>query len=451
MGVEEDGVAVDLAVVFTWRCILLGRYINLNITSTEEVDNIVTLLIKRERITHVRQKKKRCYEIVIANALASKEYGVIYQRSTSGSQHYPPSNKYSMDSRTIISVVDNLAKHGYLNNFIASRDTRSWNRKKERSHYFPTNKLLDLFSEECIILTKKCFYNTHEGIIMRDKNKYEVPYVDTPELSYMRIVVNKLNALNEGSLFTHDGKIICGGGIVRIFNEDFERGGRWYRCSAQNIRQKDSSGNPLPLKQTRLGIEIDGNPVVEVDYSNLHPMLLCALYGFPVERFYGDLYKWLLPEDCSHTDRGLFKVALNIMFNSLSKKDAVGAIRNEMNGTSYSGVYAGKAEEVFDRIYSMLPEFEPFFCNENCTGMFLQNKDAAITEKIVMGFVNEQVPILPIHDSFIVEEQYLVMLLESMESAFREVTSSYTWEVAVKVNYCDGAKESVLLGKMLDV
>ncbi len=114
-------------------------------------------------------------------------------------------------------------------------------------------------------------------------------------------------------------------------------------------------------------------------------------------------------------------------------------------------MYAGKAEEVFDRIYSMLPEFEPFFCNENCTGMFLQNKDAAITEKIVMGFVNEQVPILPIHDSFIVEEQYLVMLLESMESAFREVTSSYTWEVAVKVNYCDGAKESVLLGKMLDV
>jgi hypothetical protein len=355
-----------------------------------------------------------------------------------------------LDNQSIVRVVDYLAEDGYLDNYTAPRDTRGWIRKKERSSYRATQKLLDLFREDDVQSMRKLYIQTNEGVVMRDTNKVEIPYVESPDILKMRKIITDLNEMNDESLFTHNGKVICGSGIVRIFNEDFEQGGRWYRCSAQNIRQRDIHGNKLPLSETRLGIQIDEHPVVEVDYSCQHPILLCALKNLPVERFYGDVYGSMLPPDATQNDRSLFKIATNIMFNARTQDGAVGAIGKELlNEQHKDSFYQKNAQGVFDTIYATLVDFQPYFCQTRCTGLWLQNVDSKITEEIIKEFIRQEKPILPIHDSFIVKEEDCHLLQDTMEHAFRLVTRNMDWEVPVKTSYVDGTTERVLLGKWI--
>lgn len=426
-----------------------GRLVNLCTCSTSVVDDVVNDILSA--LTRIRIKKKLCYRCVLTNALASRSVGVLYSRDNGATTKCTEHNPHSITNRSIIECVDYLTKEGYLINHKACRDTRRWNRKKEQSMFFPTKKLLDLFSEDDVECANSEFHRTHEGIVMRDNKKNDIPYTDDPDITKMRKIVSDLNHMNDDSLFHHMGRVIAGDGIVRIFNENFDRGGRWYRCAAQSIRQRDSEGNPLPINQTRLGITIDYEAVAEIDYCSLHPVLLCAMKGIDVAPFYKDMYSYMLPDNALEKDRDLFKIAMNIMFNATTETTAVRAIREEMACPEYKGkvVFEGNPELVLKQVKDSFPEFSSYFCNENCTGLYLQNIDSKITEKIIEEFIKQDVPILPIHDSYLCQEKYVPMLQDVMEQAFREVTNSYDWEIPVKISYCDGTSDKVLLGKLL--
>ena len=62
------------------------------------------------------------------------------------------------------------------------------------------------------------------------------------------------------------------GRLRRIFNQDFNRGGRFYA--------EDGSWQTLS-KAERQQIVISGEPAIEIDYSTFHPSLAYAEYGLP--------------------------------------------------------------------------------------------------------------------------------------------------------------------------
>ncbi|HCS18031.1 MAG TPA: hypothetical protein DIW45_09945, partial [Erythrobacter sp.] len=91
----------------------------------------------------------------------------------------------------------------------------------------------------------------------------------------------KVAEINEG-LISVDARQAAGpclaAPVSRIFNLDLHRGGRFYTHGAswQNIK-----------RELRKSVQINGEPVVELDYSTLHPALLYAEAGAPLP---GDCY-----------------------------------------------------------------------------------------------------------------------------------------------------------------
>lgn len=64
-----------------------------------------------------------------------------------------------------------------------------------------------------------------------------------------------------------------------------------------------------------------------------------------------------------------------------------------------------------------------YFCQGRDTGMHLMNKDAIIALDVVTHFVDQGIPIIPIHDSFIVEDQNDMELMNVMLEAYRRHTN----------------------------
>lgn len=188
--------------------------------------------------------------------------------------------------------------------------------------------------------------------------------------------------------------------VARIFNGDMSRGGRFYGLgtSWQNIPSDD-----------RLRIQIDGEPVVELDFSTLHPALLYAEVGAPV------------PDDCyiiGNWPRSLVKRGLLVLINARNWHSARSAI-------AYCDDMA--VLEPFDRqdalqfasrlIANIKARHRPiakFFHSD--AGARLMRKDSDLAAAILARLRRKGIVALPVHDSFLVAEHHA----DELEAAMHE-------------------------------
>ena len=143
-----------------------------------------------------------------------------------------------------------------------------------------------------------------EVILLRDRDKRLIDYPDTRALDRMRDKVEAFNeAITSSNIAWPDGNLLdCH--MVRIFNETWQRGGRFYGMgpSWQNMNT-----------EMRRRIMIDGEPVVELDFKTLHPSILYAEAGLA------------RPADCYAIEgwpRDLGKIALLTLINAKTVHDA---------------------------------------------------------------------------------------------------------------------------------
>ena len=73
------------------------------------------------------------------------------------------------------------------------------------------------------------------------------------------------------------------------------------------------------------------------------------------------------------------------------------------------------------------------FCSPNCSGLKLQNTDNWTAHHVISDFLLMNQLILPVHDSFIVQRKNLVMLIESMDAAYKRVANT-TSKTYMKMN-----------------
>ena len=79
------------------------------------------------------------------------------------------------------------------------------------------------------------------------------------------------------------------------------------------------------------------------------------------------------------------------------------------------------------------PDIADSFCSPNCSGLKLQNTDSWIAHHVISDFLLMNQLILPVHDSFIVQRKNLVMLIESMDAAYKRVANT-TSKTYMKMN-----------------
>jgi hypothetical protein len=232
-----------------------------------------------------------------------------------------------------------------------------------------------------------------QEIILRDERKAHKAFPRDAGLSRMCKAVQKIN---EGLISARiDGAPV--GLMMRIFNENLSRGGRFY----------SAGGGWQSMKQDmRSQIQIGGEPVVEIDYKAIHPAMLYAGVGASMPRDCYDLAPW---------PRSLVKKALLVMLNARNEGQARAAI-----------LHSKEMEEIEDRpasVRKLMADIKRFHAPiasyfHSDAGAWLMRKDSDLAQMVMLSMLNKGVVILPVHDSFLVpaskaDELEKVMLEES--------------------------------------
>ncbi|MAE50206.1 MAG: hypothetical protein CMH27_00170 [Micavibrio sp.] len=182
--------------------------------------------------------------------------------------------------------------------------------------------------------------------------------------------------------------------LYRIFSDgQFNRGGRFYRGWWQQVP-----------KDFRKYITIDGQPTVELDYSRYHISILYTQLGLIPE---GDPYD-IHPK--VHKD--VIKYAINAMLNAKS----IVREHEDFNPDACGMTWEKLIKLIEDK---HKPIVDSGRWNTGY-GLTLQYIDSQIAEEIMLHFVKQKVPCLPIHDSFIVPKSYENELRGMMERVYRK-------------------------------
>ena len=181
--------------------------------------------------------------------------------------------------------------------------------------------------------------------------------------------------------------------IQRIFNVDFENGGRFYGGFWQQIPS-----------EFRTRLTIYNSRTFEQDYSSIHFAILYNEIGQPLNK---DPYQFGMG------DRKTNKLVLNFMLNAEHLESCLGACRNSKKVTKPNGFKTWK-----DFILYLQSQHEPikkyFFTGY---GLKLQKVDSDLAEQVQMEMIEKGKVILCIHDSFCCRYRDIGDLIECMNNA----------------------------------
>lgn len=239
-------------------------------------------------------------------------------------------------------------------------------------------------------------------VILRDKDGLTIDAPKTRVVGRMERKISEFNeALSGTDARTADG-LGVGATVVRIFNRTMDRGGRLYALG--------SSWQNIPATE-RPRISIDGEPVVELDYSTLHPSLLYAEVGA------------IPPHDCyaiGNWPRPLVKKALLVLINASN----LPAVRMYLAHCPEMAAL-GPADEqdalhiasrVIGDIKRVHQPIAKFFHDD--TGARLMRVDSDLSSAILSKLLRQGIVALPVHDSFLVQARHIDALENAMlESA----------------------------------
>lgn len=248
-----------------------------------------------------------------------------------------------------------------------------------------------------------------ETVRLKDDSGRLCDYTDTEQTVSMRLRLDHINSVlasaEVGSTRTpcahidfDDDEVPIGQRLYRVFNNGtFKHGGRFYGGWWQSAK-----------RSFRPTITINGESTVEVDYKGLHPTILFLRHGLPVPE---DPYALVPGADGDNEIRDFAKKTFLALLNAKSLRT------NEPKNFNPEklGIAKGEFQKQVRDAFSTLPGVFG-----SGIGVELQREDSDLAERVMLHFVRMGIPILPVHDSFIVERRYGNMLINTMKGTFEQ-------------------------------
>ena len=361
---------------------------------------------------------KRVLGCVAANAIVAMEKGprtfVHYSR---GKGTYAGKSVYYpewMSSKLLRASIDKLAEAGWLS--VETADAGPFGGQgRPRSTYEATPQLQTRLRE--LGITVEGVERDHKAapvVLVRGESgklqNYD-PRADAiaPKIEFLMRWNEWISQQDLGLKLPDDMKApnpvpdLNARRLMRWFSNSFEEHGRFYGGWWQNLK-----------KEQRPHITISEEPTVELDFQGLAPRLLYHLEGM---EFDGDPYE--IPEIRSAGEaegiawedlRPVVKKVFNYMLNARKRG---GYNRSDAFKGWPSEISAQWAIEAIERFHA--PIKHRFFKRE---ALRLMNFDSQICEEVMRAGLEQNIPVLPIHDSFIVAERHEVWLIEQMRRAY---------------------------------
>ncbi len=268
-----------------------------------------------------------------------------------------------------------------------------------------------------------------EIIILKDDQGRKVEYEDTPETTRMRERLKAYNQLIASSFIdirsleepvlaiTDDDGDTRG---IRL-DEDTYRTHRIFSRGSWNHNGRFFGGWWQRVNSDlRSKICIDNQPTIEVDFQGLHVAMLYAKTGQAMTR---DPYKTFDNNYSGMPPELLRKLTKKLALMAINAKDKSSAYRSFRN--DFPTGHAGKAmtndqlDGLLDAFVVRNPCLEAYLFDDQ--GIRLMRLDAKITEHVHSYFTQKGIPVLSVHDSYIIDVHYVDELRQFMAEASEQV------------------------------
>lgn len=335
---------------------------------------------------------ERALQMILQNIV--KNPSAPYLALSKSWADYPAASRYNrhpLPLSAVIAATEFLASQGWIVIHPGSKQSGLCTRLEI------TPSLLATLEREELLYLKLPTPKTDELLLLRDDTKNIVDYEDTKKTTTARRNLHHINAFLRLHQVMHAGHRLHTD-LVRIFKNNFTEGGRFYRADHIGLNGEE-----------RREITINGEATCEIDFSCLHVnMLYIQETGRP---YGGDAY------DTGRNDipRDVFKVLLQIILNCKSEFAATLAANEALRSRGFH-TDAEKALAVFLKKHAAIRKH--FFSG---AGLRLQFQDSEIAERVLLRAMRDQVPVLPVHDSFIAPASESAWLQEAMTEASLEV------------------------------
>jgi hypothetical protein len=324
-------------------------------------------------------------------------------------------NKLHIKYDVLNKVVTRLRDYGYIEFVLGFNDRVRLIGKQTRIR--ANLKLIHLVEKFKFTMKMINRCEDEEIIIFRDKSKKkqkDIKYNDFPNAKRMRNDLeryNKLLAETDITLSIEGHKVdLTRKKIYRIFcNGSWTEGGRfyggfWIECN----------------KELRPHILISGKPTKECDFSCMHMHLLYALECINYADMKEDAYTIE-----GYGDRDLFKLLLLIALNANSQPGGIIALIEDLKDDPDKACfldydYLAKAMAAFKAKHSRVKHL--FFAKK---GTMLQYFDSLIAEDIINHFTQLNIPVLSVHDSFIIQSELADALVKQMLISYYKIVKFY--------------------------
>jgi hypothetical protein len=387
-------------------------------SSREKVQEIFHLLVDNHGYNV--EQKLRDFESLLANLVSTRGRKPI---AISLNRNDWVSNRYTLGSYYTIELIHILSNAGFIHMKTGyytkeeSRKTRIW----------ITQKFLDYLD----LSHDSVQWEPTELVVLRDENGKLKEYTDTRKTRRIRSILQRVNTVNNDAIIL-TSRYSLHPYLVAIFIRKFTLYGRLH---TRGYRHYQSLPNTA-----RQEITINGDPIVELDYSGLHPRLLYAAEGIQFDddpytvvfdnrelrKFLKKSLLSLLNAEGKYVntrgDNQTWKTAYQLAEAGINQR--MGLYRTAADRLREIGIH--KASQVIDAFSRAHEPIAHHFCNGKDTGLRVMNKDARIALQVVDYFSEQGIPVLAIHDSFIVQEQYRDELYEIMDKSYREITGGFT-------------------------
>jgi hypothetical protein len=326
-------------------------------------------------------------------------------------------NQHRVSYRPTIKIVEYLKREGYIDAKIGYRDPLT--KVTRLSRMSATSKLADLFHGYGFTSDLLRGPRYTDVIQLKDENKKPKEYSDNSRnrAKQKRDIVQRYNALLDRTYIDLDteGYVprkcsyvdMSRKQVHRVFsNGRWDQGGRFYGGFWMSIPES-----------LRTRIIINNMEVMEFDFKGMHIKMLYAMEGIPYE--IRDPYN--IPGYPPGVKmRKFLKILFLILINTDNANKVKGALDKEIYKDPESYPEFNERPNLGNTIELIKQHHAPIANHIlSARGLGLQYIDSMIAEKVINTFTIENIPILSIHDSFIVPRDYKDMLTTVMTDAYK--------------------------------
>ena len=317
--------------------------------------------------------------------------------------HYEKHN--NIGYRRMIRLIDFFKKQKYIDflpgykNILLGECYTSVYWAMPRLLAFMTNWSLDDIKEPSI-----------PEIIMRDKNKKVIRFKGTPFTKALRAKISTVNELYKKTIF---GTILDNDlAPVRLYPQlsAIFNNGSWECCGRLYCQSPRGYNYQNIRKAERLRITINGSQTVQPDYSGLHIQMLYADIGIQFDK---------APYIYYDERKAPYKQAILTLLNAPTRRIALESLRHQVPNYDW--------QSVIRHIISYHRPIRQYLASG--VGLRLQNRDGRMAIDILSHFAKRGIPVLPVHDSFIIATGYGDELKEVMQKVCSAHNNGFTCPV----------------------